>query len=146
MPPHKKPSAKGKSQDKAAATAAKGSLGDTPEFPVAHPRGRGRVLPRTLEDVDKEVGDVFSKDAGVVDSPIAAAASTLVYQLAYGDGSASNNDQTRRWTIARAIRITASPKDSFFPTTRMFSGLSPILTTSFLACSPRINPAPRTTF
>ncbi len=36
---------------------------------------------------------MLSKDTGVIDSPIAAAASTLVYRLAYGDGSASNNDQ-----------------------------------------------------
>ncbi len=75
------------------ARAGKGSIGDTPELPVAHPRGRGRVLPRTLEAVDKEMGAKLSKDAGVIDSPIAAAASTLVYQLAYGDGSASYDDQ-----------------------------------------------------
>ncbi len=61
---------------------------------VAHPRGRGRVLPRTLEAIDEEMGAAISKDAGVViDSPIAAAASTLVYQLAYGDGSASNGNR-----------------------------------------------------
>jgi hypothetical protein len=39
------------------------------------------------------MGAELSKDAGVIDSPIAAAASTLVYQLAYGDGSASYDDQ-----------------------------------------------------
>ncbi len=75
------------------ARAGKGSLGDTPKLAVAHTRGRGRVLPQTLEAVDEEMGTAISKDAGVViDSPIAAAASTLVYQLAYGDGSASNGD------------------------------------------------------
>jgi hypothetical protein len=76
------------------ARAGKGSLGDTPKLAVAHPRGRGRVLPQTLEAVDEEMGAAISKDAGVViDSPIAAAASMLVYQLAYGDGSESNGDQ-----------------------------------------------------
>ena len=52
---------------------------------ISHPRGRPRVLLRVLEEV-----------VDVVDSPIAAAALTLAYKLAYGnsdDCSESGTDQ-----------------------------------------------------
>ena len=59
---------------------------------ISHPRGRGRVLPRVLEEVldeavdHQKMGASNRKDPIVVDSPIVGAALRLVYQLAYGDG------------------------------------------------------------
>ncbi len=56
---------------------------------IFYPIGRLRVLPQTLGDIEEEVR------VGLVDTPVAAAASTLIYQLAYGDDDRSCGSNNR---------------------------------------------------
>jgi hypothetical protein len=101
-------------------TRGKGTTGEAPTLPVGHPRGRGRVLPRVLEETvdQQEMGAANSKHPIVVDSPIAAAASTLVYQLAYGDNcsvSHSNQQDNNMVVVAKSCAIEGLTRIQLMP-------------------------------